>query len=361
MIKFLHRIFALAFLVISLVVFTGLVLSAHSLWINPSRLSTLSLLSLSFPFWAVLGIILSILALILKYWPSLIIGILGLLWSFPQMMNYMPLGNSAPGLTEATDKQVRILSYNVGGFYKTDGAWDAITQYIMESGADVVLIQEFNRVGSLTNLMKAYPYHHSGATGNKRAGSHLAIFSKLPIISQKNMDLESDYNGGWSYLLKMGNDTLWVANCHLESNQLRKEDLNSFKKVISSKEVDTLRLYGPGLIRKMSRAARLRAPQARKVDSLMQEQLQRGRSIIVSGDFNDSPQSYAHELLKRSLKDAFISSGHGPGYSYKNGKLRFRIDHILFSKDMVALDCQVDPSISASDHFPIQSTLKKAD
>lgn len=360
--KFLHRICALAFLVISLLAFTGLVLSAHSLWIDPSKLSTLSLLSLTFPFWALLVLVLSILALILRYWPSLIIGILGLCWAFPQIMSYIPLGNAASGSpSEADTRQIGILSYNVGGFYKTDGAWDAITQYIMESDADVVLLQEYQKAGSITRLTKAYPYHHSGATGQKGAGSHLAIFSKLPIISSKSMDLDSDFNGGWSYLLRMDDDTLWVANCHLESNQLGKEDLNSFGKVISSKKVDTLRQYGPKLIQKLSRAARKRAPQARKVDSLMRGQLQSGHGVIVAGDFNDSPQSYAHELLARSLKDAFRSGGHGPGFTYENSKLRFRTDHILFSKDMEVVDCQVDASISASDHFPILSTLKKAD
>lgn len=359
--KILHKIIALAFLIISLAAFTCLVLASHSLWIDPSSFSILSLLSLTFPVCFLLVTILAVLALILKYWPSLVICVLGLWWSFAQLMNYTPLGGNGSGSEGSGARQLSILSYNVGGFYRADDAWDTITNYIMESGADVVLIQEYRDDGPISVFRQTYPFHHVGATGYKGRGSHLAILSKYPIISQEDMNLDGNINGGWSYLLKMGSDTIWVANCHLESNRMGKEDMESYGKVISSAKVDTIKQYVPNLIRKIAHAAKLRAPQARRVDSLAQEHLHKGHGVIVAGDFNDTPQSYAHEILARSLQDAFKASGHGPGYTYKNGSLRFRIDHILTSKDMEPLDCKVDASIKASDHFPIQSMLKKVD
>ena len=75
--------------------------------------------------------------------------------------------------------------------------------------------------------------------------------------------------------------------------------------------------------------------------------------IIVCGDFNDTPISYARRVIGQDMNDAFIQSGQGLGISYNQNRFYFRIDHILVSKNLRTYNCTVDRSIKDSDHYPI--------
>ena len=113
------------------------------------------------------------------------------------------------------------------------------------------------------------------------------------------------------------------------------------------------------LIRKLAEASAIRAPQA---DSIAQEiAASRYPYIIVCGDFNDTPISYAHRVIEKGLNDAFTKSGRGLGISYNQNKFYFRIDNILASKNLKPYNCTVDRSIKESDHYPIWCYLKKKD
>ena len=78
-----------------------------------------------------------------------------------------------------------------------------------------------------------------------------------------------------------------------------------------------------------------------------------GKGVVFCGDLNDTPISYAHRMMSEGMKDAYTESGNGPGFSYNQHRMFFRIDHILLSKNLKAYYCTVDNSIDASDHYPI--------
>jgi len=85
----------------------------------------------------------------------------------------------------------------------------------------------------------------------------------------------------------------------------------------------------------------------------------RGGGVIVCGDFNDSPLSYAHRVIGKELDDAFVQSGNGFGISYNQNHFYFRIDHILLSKNLESYQCTVDKTIKSSDHYPIWCFVAK--
>ena len=58
------------------------------------------------------------------------------------------------------------------------------------------------------------------------------------------------------------------------------------------------------------------------------------QTIIVCGDFKDTPISYTHRVISKGLVDAFENSGSGLGISYNQNRFYFRIDHILTSKNI---------------------------
>jgi len=74
--------------------------------------------------------------------------------------------------------------------------------------------------------------------------------------------------------------------------------------------------------------------------------------VIVCGDFNDTPISYAHRKIQGSFADSFAESGRGMGVSYNRNMFWFRIDHILHSQNMKSYNCVVD-KIRLSDHYPM--------
>ena len=120
---------------------------------------------------------------------------------------------------------------------------------------------------------------------------------------------------------------------------------------------DTMQNVSRMLAGKLAEATRKRAPQAEAVADYLKRH--RGESIILCGDFNDNPISYARRTIARRLTDCFVESGFGPGISYHENRMYFRIDNIMCSKDWKPYNCKVDRKIALSDHYPMYCWLKK--
>ena len=55
---------------------------------------------------------------------------------------------------------------------------------------------------------------------------------------------------------------------------------------------------------------------------------------ILTGDFNDVPNSYAYTTIKgNDLQDVFLKKGFGVGRTFNNISPTLRIDYILATKD----------------------------
>ena len=171
------------------------------------------------------------------------------------------------------------------------------------------------------------------------------------------MDYPSEYNGSVLYEIKIGEDTVTLINNHLESNKLTKADKVVYEDMLKSPEKEKVKSGARLLIRKLAEASAIRAPQA---DTIAHEIAASPHPyIIVCGDFNDTPISYAHRTIAQDLDDAFTQSGRGLGISYNQNRFYFRIDNILTSKNLRAYNCTVDRSIKESDHYPIWCYITK--
>ena len=78
--------------------------------------------------------------------------------------------------------------------------------------------------------------------------------------------------------------------------------------------------------------------------------------VIVCGDFNDTPVSYAYRQVRGNLKDAFVESGWGISNTYNGVLPSIRIDYILFDQKIKAVNYNRDKVIF-SDHFPVHCQL----
>ena len=106
---------------------------------------------------------------------------------------------------------------------------------------------------------------------------------------------------------------------------------------------------------KLGPAFRIRAKQAEAVSEEIKNA--KGDYVLVCGDFNDTPISYAHRTIQGDLTDAFAESGRGMGITYNQNFFWFRIDNILHSPNMTSMNCSVD-KVAYSDHYPLWCYLK---
>jgi endonuclease/exonuclease/phosphatase family metal-dependent hydrolase len=99
----------------------------------------------------------------------------------------------------------------------------------------------------------------------------------------------------------------------------------------------------------------MRAEQA----EIVAEDIQKlnAKYLIVCGDFNDTPISYAYRVVKSSMGDAFVEAGTGLGTTYNQHYFWFRIDHIIHTTNIKAYKAKVD-KIPLSDHYPMWCYLE---
>lgn len=263
---------------------------------------------------------------------------------------------------------IKVLSYNVMGFDKLlkDKSSDLnpILAYIKRQDADIVCLQEFRYSTNgdphqlseqdICSVLKKYPYYvHGGST--KGGHMNLAVFSRFPILSSHNVEYGTSMNASTIHELLINGDTVTLVNNHLESNKLTKADKALYEEMINDPNKNTVSAGGRTLLRKLADATAIRAAQ---VDTLAEILRHEARpAIILCGDFNDIPVSYAHRIMQGDRHDAYIDAGSGPGISYNQNKFYFRIDNILYDGPFKALRCRVDNSIKDSDHYPIYAYL----
>ena len=355
-------------LTLNAIVLGGLLLSAFSGYVSPHRFLFLSYLGLFFPFILAGNLAVFIVWLIFRRWKLVILHLVVFGICSGAIYTYCPLHAKTK---EIPKDAIKILTYNVMRFNnikKNAGEKipNKILQYIVESDADIVCIQEFGASKSNANLltegdirsaMKEYPYYRSCPLQFPYAGENygLAIFSKFPILSTQKVPYESVYNGSFVSELDIRGKRVTLINNHLESNKLSEEERSNYYQL--TKEVDTQSLdaFTQMMTKRLTPAFKTRAVQAQMISKIIKEN--KNPYIIVCGDFNDTPISYARYTIKEKLRDAFVDSGFGLGITYNKYRFLFRIDYILHSNNIKSYNCTVG-SLKDSDHYPLSCYLQ---
>ena len=99
-----------------------------------------------------------------------------------------------------------------------------------------------------------------------------------------------------------------------------------------------------------------RSNQAKKVREFIDQN--KGKKLIVCGDFNDVPLSFSYNVIAEPLVNTFVAAGKGYTYTFDGFFKLMAIDHMLVSEQFDVLSYQVDYTMQHSDHYPIISRLK---
>lgn len=234
-----------------------------------------------------------------------------------------------------------------------------IIGYLNSTGSDLLCLQELmiihpdpgRFIDSLSEVFEL-PHHVYApySEKNTRRLDAIFIFSRFPIINSGKLSFENEYNYAVFADIIAEDDTFRLYNIHLESIRLRQEDYTfisgldlQFEKDENIKE-NSLRIF-----RKLKTAFAKRAVQVKNLQASI---IQSPHPVILCGDFNDTPNSYAYHTLTRNLNDAFLESGRGFGNTYIGKVPSFRIDFILFDDNFHSREFKRD-FVKYSDHYPI--------
>lgn len=318
------------------------------------------LAGLTFPFFLAANIVFFAFWLCMRpRWAA--IPVLGFLLGYGPVMTYCPVNHSRT----VPDGALKVLSYNVFNFQ----GWDAghpdgeIARYLLRQDADVVCLQESGLTPwqreQLEQLMASRYAWRDTSKCPACNGDEMALLSKMPIVRKEHVPYPSQSNHSCAWWLRTAQgDTIVVVNNHLESTALSPELKEGFKTMVKGDlHGDSAKAESRALVAKLADATARRAPQARAVAQYVREHSR--YPIVLCGDFNDSPISYARRTIAAPLTDCFTETGNGPGISYHGNAFFVRIDNIMCSSHFTPYDCRVDRTIAASDHYPIVCRMKR--
>ncbi len=358
--KYIRRMIGWLLSGLNILTVTGMLFCAYSSYLDPSRHPVLACGGLAFPVFLILTVLFLSFWLVV-YYKYALVSLLGMLCCLPAIHTFCPFN---PFREDAPEGSIKILSYNVMGFEAdhpdTPDNPNMILKYLKDSNADIICMQEYSAEGRLrqSDIDKAlseYTYGNHQKVGKN--GCQLACYSRFPILSASPIRYASERNGSILYHIKIGNDTISLINNHLESNKLTTDDREKYVRMIKAPGSSDVKASLKTLLKKLSEANPIRARQADSIARTIREQ--KGKGVIVCGDFNTSPISYTHRIISENLIDAFTESGRGPGISYHKNGFYFRIDNILVSPGFKTYQCTVDNSLKNSDHYPIWCYITK--
>ena len=330
-----------------------------SVMLNPTHFRFVSVFELAFPFFLCGTLFMAFISLVFaprRLW----ITLLGLLVCIVPIRTYFPLNLSSP----APKGCLKVISYNTAGWGSAtndtiNGAiGNRIAHYLAGENPDIVCIQEGFASDDyyeqyIFPVFRTQHHHQLDIFGD----SKLVVFSKYPIVHSQRI-CQIGNNGAMAYWLKLSSqDTLLIVNNHLHSMGLTQNDRNEFHNSVKEPRENSNEKAARTIISKISHASVGRAAMVDTITAFIAQH--KGQSMLVCGDFNDSPISNAYYRMSKGLRDAYVRTGNGLGRSFNRDAIIVRIDHMFCSSDWRPFSAYIDNRFNYSDHYPIISFFKR--
>lgn len=347
-----------------------LVASTFAWTISPNEHIIFAYLGLIFPFILIVNVAYLVFWLITFNWKLLIISFCAFAFCWKPIKTYFPFHLKSK---EVPDGSIRFLTYNVRAFnwyLYYDGQINPVFQFLRDSNADIICLQEFVAMrqhngdvatkAEIKKLLEHYPYQAvvGLSASNKFSIYGLACYSKYPIIKTIKIPYEGNtYNGSAIFRIQVNGKVISVVNNHLESNKITTQDKKLYQKFLQNRNSDMIGSVAYNIRHRLGAAYRLRAQQVDYVSAYINAERKQTDAMIVCGDFNDTPISYAYNRMKGDLTDSYVETGRGPGITYHENHFLFRIDNIFHDNHFKAYNARV-VKVGYSDHYPLATTLQ---
>ncbi|WP_448819422.1 endonuclease/exonuclease/phosphatase family protein [Arcticibacter sp.] len=268
---------------------------------------------------------------------------------------------------KSSKDMIRIMTWNVHEFKpfgsKADRpVRDAMLEIIRNEKPDILCMQEYyskrrgesNIKKMITEIMEAEHYHVREDFGNPWELKGMVIFSKIPFADTGSVVFPNSSGNNEAIYADFVHEKkkFRVYNVHLQSINFKPEDykyIKTIKEEINT-DVQSSRRIG-------SRLKRAFIKRSKQVTFLSEHIKAYSGPVIIAGDFNDTPASFAVNKLSSGMKNAFREKGSGFGITYNGEFPNFQIDYILASNDF-EVKSYLTVNKKLSDHYPVRSDLE---
>ncbi len=264
---------------------------------------------------------------------------------------------------------VTAVTYNVRGMMRPiEGTSSGVRSSMVDVVAvvdslrpDILCIQEFastpeNPSSSFEAALPVYHYKRIGfniAGNSENHGWGNAIYSKYPIAASGHIDFDGTNNSILWADVAVRRDTVRVFCAHLQTTAIKASDERYIVDMdFVGDSTRTSRVKG--MLGRLTQNYIIRASQA---DTLAARIASSPHPVLVCGDFNDTPASWAYRRISRGLRDSFREAGNGYGYTYRGFFNLLRIDYMLHSPSMECVE-YLSPGFDNSDHNPVAVKLR---
>ncbi|MEO6818522.1 MAG: endonuclease/exonuclease/phosphatase family protein, partial [Ginsengibacter sp.] len=363
--RFTKKIFILSNFVIAILFIAG----ASVKYLNPEKWWFFSLFTFLLPYLLFFLILFFLFWLLVKPAWSLV-SVVAVIISFHAVKSIFPLNFSSFSIEKPTNT-FRVMSWNVEFFNilnhkehpeKKDQMLELINQY----NPDIACFQEvvagenkgaINYLPGILDTLKFKNYLYSYRIENNFDQEHhygILVVSKFPILRKQTIvNNPNDYNSTYQFIdVLIGTDTVRVFNVHLQSLKFSADNKKYLDKGPDKNEknyeesVNIIDKIKNGIIKRASQAFYLK-----------DEMNHSPYPIILCGDFNDVPVSYAYETIGEGLQNAFVQKGSGISRTYNSISPTLRIDNI-FADKFFTINQFDRIKVDLSDHFPIVADMK---
>lgn len=349
--------------IITAVIALLMIACAYSGGIDPQRFFLAPFMVLAFMPMVLVALVMLLIALLKRRWLAVTTVVAALIAVLPVIKVFTPLNTSEnrPPVPADTTMILKVMTYNVLSFNYNEPVLSnvpsATMKLILDARPDVVLLQEgscrgifWDEVPSLKpylNEMKSrYPYRYESPEG-------LSMMSRYPFTTVAIGEAQQSrsvlgYNRNQTshlaraYDMRLPNGKqLRIVDFRLQSYHL------SFGKNMSVRVSPDVK---PSAMERMRRSFALRGGNAEALRTAIDTS---PANVIVCGDMNDVPTSHVYRVIKGDdLHDAWAEAGRGYAHTYNRHGLKYRIDHVFYRGDIVALTANRLTG-GSSDHYPL--------
>jgi len=329
--------------------------------VAPDVFWPITILALSFPALLIVNILFFLFWLVLlkRY---LFYSLLAIILSYSLVLNHFQFGSSHIENNQELSNH-RIMSFNGHNLSNNNysigdkGVRAQIMEFVSSQSADIISFQEFQTyptrgVNTVSDFKQCFGLSYVYTIPYLKKNEHefldlFVLYSKYPILNSHDFYMDGKAYGFYVDI-NIDGKTVRVFNLHLESNHFSRNDYQIFTESESTFD-QKKRNRVIGLLQKLRKYSVKRSYQARTIKTEIEKS---PYPVIIAGDFNDTPASFAVQHISSGMLDAFCEQGRGYSNTY-NGELPpMRIDYLLFDKSIIIKDYKVLKA-DLSDHFPI--------
>ena len=327
-----------------------LLLSYTSPYIHPGTISLPALAGLLYPVLFIVNLVFTLLWVSFRkryFWISLIAILIGI----PFHGRFVQFSIDKKAVPDTAQSKLVVMTYNMHSLIDVP-PYDR-TKYAKKVKAlSKIILEKVPGLDVLCSVEGAAGIEIGMKYAIKAKKANIFLNSKFPFKETGELMLEGQRHhfGVWADIQTPMGITR-VYNVHLQTNKITQET-EELMDHLRVQEKDTWIRVGD-VLSKYQKASAIRSDQAYVLKNHIENS---PFPVVVCGDFNDTPQSNAYQIIQKDLIDTFKARGKGIGTTYAGSLPALRIDYILLSPTLTPISHQI-PEWKYSDHYPIIVTL----